>query len=75
MNGVAFGCYYKMEIVQEEAVYRQLFPTSLGYPKMSSNEPVKIRTGDKCPYVKISVGDSLRVRVQEKSEWIKKLKV
>jgi hypothetical protein len=42
---------------------------------MSSNEPVEIRTGDKCPYVKISVGDSLRVRLQEKSEWIKKLKV
>jgi hypothetical protein len=41
---------------------------------MSRNEPVEIRPGDKCPYVKISVGDSLRLRVKEKSEWINKLK-
>jgi hypothetical protein len=70
--GAPFGIYCKQEIVDDPRVYRELFPKDLGYPPMTHKAVV--REGDNCPYIRIVVGDSVRVRIREKPDWIKKLK-
>ena len=72
-HGIAFGGFYKTEVLDNET-YNQLLSQDLGYPDHAKIEEIYTRKGDSYSYVKVSVGDELKIRLHAKNKWVKNLK-
>lgn len=65
----AFGQYYQIEIVDEPALYERVFSTSMGYADRATQKPAEVRSGDKLPYVEVTLTDEIRLRKIAKMSW------
>jgi hypothetical protein len=50
-------------------MYEKVFPSSMGYEDLKACRPAEIRSGDKMPYIEVTLSDVIKLRKVAKMPW------